>query len=255
MIMKINLMIPFVLLSSCSLFGAKNEIFVSQKRIKTEEVKRSRKPAQANTNLQSKRVTQTNKINVSQPQKLKLSKVTTPLSSSTPQILETQKSTSKIHVNAAPQSKRVEVTTYTLPAHQVVRTEFDLAHQKNLLKAMQAAYDQASTHEFIKLYEEFKNIPNLERSLASQGHYLAGLFYYATKSYGASIQSFDLMLAMKDLHESDKVKAIFGKAQTFKKMNIPEQSVLLYEEIIAKYPTSHEASRAAVELQKLRGEF
>jgi len=254
--MKIKLIIPIALLSSCTLFGSKNEISVTQKKTKTEELKRVRKPAQVSVNVASKRHAQAKKNKKSSLKKPNVStKASTKIATPRVKSLEPQTNVDIVQVQAAPQSKNVKVTTATTPVSQVARTELDLANQKKLLKAMQEAYDQASTREFIDLYEKFKSISNLDRSLAGQGHYLAGLFYYATKAYGSSIQCFDLMLSIKDLHESDRVKAIFGKAQTFKKMNIPEQSVRFYEEIIAKYPASHEASRAAVELQKIRGEF
>jgi TolA-binding protein len=164
-------------------------------------------------------------------------------------------SDSQIHIQAAPQSKKLKVQTTPLSIEKIATQELALDQQKKLLSDMQSAYDQALAKDFIKLYQKLKTVKNLDPSIAGQGHYLAGLFFYATKFYGSSIQSFDSMLDIQGLNNSDKVKALFGKAQTFKKMNIPERSVELYQEIIEKYPSSHEASRAAVELQKVRSDF
>jgi TolA-binding protein len=164
-------------------------------------------------------------------------------------------SPSQIQIQGYPQLKRLKVQTAPLTVDKIATQELALDQQKKILSEMQSAYDRALAKDFVSLYEKFKATRNLDPSIAAQGHYLAGLFFYATKSYGSSIQSFNSMLEIKGLNNSNKVKALFGKAQTYKKMNIPEQSVELYQEIIEKYPSSHEASRAAVELQKIRSQF
>lgn len=258
----------FLLLSSCSLLSTKNDIsvkrsmspsvslgenktgkFQAQKRVASRSLKQSQKRALTKSPYQkvSRNKKKVGKVRPTHAKAVRSASPAKPTQGARVSV--------PLQVQAAPQSKKISLKTVTPSAKDVGKNAMALESQKQTLQLMQAAYDQASGAEFVKLYEQLKKISNLDRSIASQGHYLAGLFYYATKTYGASIQSFDSVLRLEGLPQSDQVKAIFGKAQTFKKMNIPEQSVQLFQEIISQYPSSYEASRAAVELQKIRSQF
>jgi hypothetical protein len=160
-----------------------------------------------------------------------------------------------LRVLSAPQNKKISVVVPKISAEKSLSYKNFYEEQKVSLQKLQTFYDEMATDQFIKTYTDIKKQPHLDVSIASQAHYLAGLFFYATKAYGASIQSFDSMLKLRGIQDSDRTKGLFAKAKTFKKMNIPEQSEVLFQALIKEYPASVEASRATVELKKMGRHF
>jgi len=251
--MIIKLISVGLVLSSCSVFSTKNESISSNSFPKKVGV--MKKVINSRITLGEKN--SNNKIlsvKRAKPQEIRVNR-----NRSSPSSLLTSSNhrrvESHIQIQSSPQLKRILVQTRPLSMEAISKRELELTQQKKIFENLQSAYDQAIAKDFLVAYGEIKDISNLDTSLAIQAHYLAGLFFYATNAYGPSIQSFDFMLTVPNLSSSDRVKALFGKAKTYKKMNIPEQSARLYQEIIAQHPTSHEANRSVVELHKIRSQF
>lgn len=126
-----------------------------------------------------------------------------------------------------------------------------LSEQKQYFLRLQKAYDQEDLTEFQRLYAQLVPGRVTDTSIRNQAHYLAGLLFHSKKLYGQSLQAFEAILVFQNTNPSDQAKALFGKAMTYKQMNIPEQSRLTFEQIQTQFPTSYEASRAEVEMGML----
>lgn len=80
--------------------------------------------------------------------------------------------------------------------------------------------------------------------------YLSGMLALQNKNYSSALKSFQKVL--KNYPNSNKVVAAqYGKALTYKKLNLAAEARRVFKEVMSKYPGSPESFRAEAELKLL----
>lgn len=142
-------------------------------------------------------------------------------------------------VSAHPQNKRLVLDLK--PAANLKISE------ANLMNELQDRYDMNDEIGFQSRYQAMqKNFPKSAR--LNDAHYMAGLLAISNKNYGPALKAFDQILKTAPNGPSAP-KAMFAKAITYKRMNLPEPSRGLLRLVQTRYPKSLEAQRAGLELK------
>lgn len=143
-------------------------------------------------------------------------------------------------LSAHPQNKKLELSLKP----QAER----LAPESQLFEEIQGYYEQNDEIRFVSRYQAFEQSYSRSPRMA-EVHYMAGLLFLANKDYGRALKAFDRVLTTP--RHGHAPKALFAKAVTYKKMNLPEVSQPLLKQVQARYPKSIESQRAAIELKIL----
>lgn len=140
-------------------------------------------------------------------------------------------------VSANPQNKRLELKPDALSKKS----------EATLLAEIQDRYDMNDEAGFNARYKALQaKFPKSAR--LNEVRYMAGLLAISNKNYGPALQAFDTILKTAPRsHEAPK--AMFAKAITYKRMNLPEPSRQLLRTVQTRYPKSLEAQRASLELK------
>lgn len=154
-------------------------------------------------------------------------------------ILAKKERGSSSSLTARPQKKKIELNLHSRLPESISEAE--------LMKDLRNFYDQNQEIGFQSRYQALQQrFPKSHR--LNEAHYMAGLLALANKNYGRAVKAFDLILK-RSPKSKEAPQALFAKAITFKRMNLPETSQALLKQVQARYPKSIEAQRAAFELK------
>lgn len=148
--------------------------------------------------------------------------------------------TSSVAVAANPQTKRLELKGGPTDA-------MSKKSEATLLSEIQDRYDMNDEVGFQMRYQALqKKFPKSARM--NEVHYMSGLLAIANRNYGPALKSFETILKNSP-RSREAPKAMFAKAITYKRMNLPEPSRAVLRTVQARYPKTLEAQRAALELK------
>jgi len=93
----------------------------------------------------------------------------------------------------------------------------------------------------------------LERNFPQSVHldnayYLTGMLEFEKEYFGEALRSFNTVTD-RFPHSNKRPAALFGKAMTYKRLNLNPQAILVFNSIAKQYPGSPESQRAWMHLE------
>lgn len=140
---------------------------------------------------------------------------------------------------AAPQKKVAPIATK-------IFSEADKMNERDLYAAILNTYNRNDQVRFLAYYRSFKK-RFAKSPLADEATYLNGLYALSEKQYGKALVSFNEILT-KYSFSNKTTAAMYAKGITLKRMNLKNESQVVFRTVLKKYSGSPEALRARVEL-------
>lgn len=141
--------------------------------------------------------------------------------------------------SAAPQNKKAKAPTK-------IFSQGDKLNERDLYAEILNSYNRNDEVRFQAYYRSFKK-RFAKSPLADDATYLNGLAALGNKQYGRALVSFNEILTKYSFSNKTSA-AMYAKGITLKRMNLKNESQVVFKNVVKKYSGSPEALRARVEL-------
>jgi tol-pal system protein YbgF len=147
-------------------------------------------------------------------------------------------------------TSRVQALEQRAVAEEVAQKQLTVERPKASLDSGRKLFDEGKYDEAIEVFKSvIKNQPKSEE--AKKGQFLLAESYFSTKDYATAALEFS---EFRKSFPKDALipNAIYRQAASFKEMGKSKEAKLFYQDLIERFPKSPFATKAKLEMKKLK---